>query len=106
MVCVNTCGPGWVYGKKRVTALMNNLLVLPRRCKLRCEKVLKRRKKKRKKECFEFIGARTPEDVVLVVLVGFSPHFYQARQSLSYHKLVHQVLVILKRGQKEKEMTN
>lgn len=55
------------------------------RCKLRCEKAQQ-----------EFMGARTPEDVVLVVLVGLSSHFYQARQSLGNHKLVHQVLVVLK----------
>lgn len=55
------------------------------RRKLRCEKARR-----------EFIGGRTPEDVVLVVLVGLSSHFYQARQSLGDHKLVHQVLVVLK----------
>lgn len=41
---------------------------------------------------------RTPEDVVLVVLVGFSSHFYQTREPLGHHKFVHQVLVILKRN--------
>lgn len=48
----------------------------------------------------------TPEDVILVVLVGFSSDFYQTRESLSHHKLVHQVLVILKRGQRERAMTD
>ena len=45
----------------------------------------------------------TPEDVILVVLVSFSAHFYQTRQSFCHHKLVHQVLVILERGQGQGE---
>lgn len=38
---------------------------------------------------------RTPENVVLVVLVGLGSHFDETRESLCHHKLVHQVLVIL-----------
>lgn len=37
----------------------------------------------------------TPENVVLVVLVGFGSHFDETRESLCHHKLVHQILVIL-----------
>lgn len=38
---------------------------------------------------------RTPENVVLVVLVRFGPHFDETREPLSHHKLVHQIFVIL-----------
>lgn len=49
-------------------------------------------------------GGRTPEDVILVVLVGFGSHFYQTRESFCHHELVHQVLVILERGQGERRI--
>lgn len=38
----------------------------------------------------------TPEDVILVVLVGLGPHFDQARQAIQVDKLWHQVLVLLR----------
>lgn len=46
--------------------------------------------KKERREC-----GRTPENVVLVVLVGFRSHFDETREPLCQHKLVHQILVIL-----------
>lgn len=73
-------------------------------CKLRCEKVEWRRKVRCEftGEKLLFCCGRTPEDVILVVLVGFSAHFYQTRQSFRHNKLVHQVFVILERGQGER----
>lgn len=40
-------------------------------------------------------SANTSENVVLVVLVGNSTEFYQARKTIVLHKLVHEVLVVL-----------
>lgn len=43
---------------------------------------------------YEFLES-TSEDVVLVVLVSLCPHFNETDESLSNHKLMHQVLIIL-----------
>ena len=43
----------------------------------------------------------TPEDVVLVVLVGLCAHFDQTGQTFSVHKLMHQVLIVLGRAEQD-----
>ncbi len=43
----------------------------------------------------------TSKDVVLIVLVGFWSHFNETIQSIVIHKLMHQILVILKQYAKQ-----
>ena len=43
----------------------------------------------------------TPQDVVLVVLVGLCAHFDQTGQTFSVHKLMHQVLIVLGRAEQD-----
>lgn len=49
-------------------------------------------------------SGRTPEDVVLVVLIGFCSNLDQTCQSFGNHELVHQVFVILERRRVEKQI--
>lgn len=72
------CGSGWFYGQKQMTtsSISGGLSFQAR--------------ERKSGAC-----GRTPENVVLVVLVSFGSHFDETREPLCHHKLVHQILVIL-----------